>query len=223
MLENISTICQRLREIGYLFEAENQTNREITPPVYPVSDDAIRMILELNHSGDAVPIIIETFANIVGNVDFRQSWDDPTETADPVLAHLGDWDPFYFDLEYAAYSWHDADQIAIREEERLTFDSIEFAPDIYHKCNVSGGAGYEVELNQTSFDPVISIPLYMGELKRTFTQYLRDCLLRGGFLGAGSLVLDRGYGWLGTLKVERKLFLPEHPVFKKLASDLVPF
>lgn len=243
---SIETIVGRLRELGYVFECEDRADPErraaerlltgqpaphlpAVPPVCRTSRDAEFVIDWCGQRLGHFPEALSAFSRLVGQVDLRQTHRASRAlTGDPVVDWLGDWDPLFFDLDYTAYMIRE--EGADLEEQPgggLAFE-IEFAPDAYHKADISGGEGYAVFLPSSRIDPIVRLPSldFAGGRRpdeMPFTTWLRRTIGRGGFFGVPHLMLDRGHGWLGRREVDPGIFLPDHPVFETLSRDLPAF
>ncbi|MEM9011340.1 MAG: hypothetical protein AAGE18_08940 [Pseudomonadota bacterium] len=193
-----------------------------TPTISPASDATKLAIASARARHGRFPEALQWFSERIGNVDFRQKFSTfgAREGVDPVVANLGDWDPFCFDLElFGRLAGTEEDPGIQLLHEGGQGQLIEFAPDFCIKANVSGGDPYHVILPNPRADPVV----HHWERRVPFMTFLRATILRGGFRGAPMLTVDRGHGWRGTVEVEPRTFLPDHPVFASLADGLEPF
>lgn len=220
---NTERIIERLRDLGYEFESESPRYGTPAPPLAPTATIGLEAIAWIKDRYGLCPPVLEWFCDLIGSVDLRQSHrqlSDPSHSSDPVIRNLGDWDPLVFDgLEYFACEIREegkADPPQQMRDGRMGVE-LQFAPDRYHKANISGGDDYIICLPSDVLDPIIF------EAGVSFMTYLRNIIARGGFWGVPKIMLDRGYGWLGKIEVEPGIFLPDHWVFARLANDLEPF
>ena len=130
-----------------------------------------------------VPLALESFWKVVGAVDFallsdyghKPFWRRVLQTsrmADPLVVHgfqedliKNEWD-FIFDV------YRDYFDVVPPDVEM----DYAFAPDNFHKHNVSGGEPYRVQLNCALVDPMVTV----NDEKMPFTEYLRDAVLTSG-------------------------------------------
>jgi hypothetical protein len=80
---------------------------------------------------------------------------------------------------------------------QLALFSLAFAPDVYHKVNVSGGTPYAIILPNAGADALIEI---YGK-QSYFVDYLRECFKWGGFPGFGDKEKGRDNGTIVELVV----------------------
>lgn len=135
---------------------------------------------------------------------------------DPVVSRLGDWDPFEFDMDYLLYEISEEEAEMLPKEDGGLALIAEFAASFEHKANVSGASNPAFHFPSNRYDPIV----HAEGIKLPFTTYLRRIFSRGGFYGIPrkireNQVLDH--------EVEQGIFLPNHPIFKSLAQDLIAF
>jgi hypothetical protein len=117
--------------------------------------------------GGTVPMTYRVFAQVIGTVDFRG------------------WHP-RFQTEYLLDAFMVDAYIPNEEERRMWLESYNedpeapdavyhhpFAPDEYHKEDISGGSPYMIVLPDDRIDP----PVLFTPVDGTFTTYLRDSIL----------------------------------------------
>ncbi|MEM6610331.1 MAG: hypothetical protein AAF689_17355 [Pseudomonadota bacterium] len=127
-----------------------------------------------------VPYAVRSAALLLGEVDFRQS----PKQGKPAHLHnhatpleaLCEFDPVFFETQYAVNSI--MDDLADDQHHILEHRYFEFAPDAFHKANISGGAGYDVDSQDRALDPFVPLA------GMTFLQFLDETIARGGFFGA---------------------------------------
>jgi hypothetical protein len=117
--------------------------------------------------GGAVPMTYRVFAQVIGEVDFRG------------------WHP-RFQTEYLLDALMVDAHVPSEEERQMWLESYNedpeasdavyhhpFAPDEYHKEDISGGSPYMIVLPDERIDP----PVLFTPVDGTFTAYLRDSIL----------------------------------------------
>jgi uncharacterized protein (TIGR02996 family) len=208
---NLDVIVNRLDQLGYLFASPNQVH-------VPPADDVVAKLDEIERRLQGpLPLSLRAFWEIVGSVDFCQSqeqivhdWFDQPENE---IQQLGDDDPVYVEslqtlldgLTKNQRSW-----FVSKREGRFYF---QFAPDCFHKANVSGGENYHVYLPEASADFRI-IGDVAPEIREDmagdyFVHYLRRSILGGGFRG--------------RLDVETFRWLPRRAILESVVKDLEEF
>ncbi|MFN3202861.1 MAG: ABC transporter substrate-binding protein [Bradymonadia bacterium] len=142
------------------------------------------MLEYAREQGLYVPLSVEAFCSVVGNVNLMGSHPDwpPMRSEYDDDGSLVYADPFVFEmtpeyLRHALENWRDA-------VEHDGFDLhgpfiYEFAPDLSHKANVSGGGGYGFSMHTPSVDPLV----IFAEERHLFMDHIRQALRCGGFSG----------------------------------------
>ena len=173
---NIDLLIPRLREIGYLFEAENPNKTVYPDAVFmPPSNDVLAFIEQIEASAGAFPMSLRAWYEIVGSINLMGTHPGIRFFEDEPLA-----DPLVVD----PISDYHLDLLADWQAERAEFGEgeafrVEIAPDEYHKANISGGAPYSIALPKKSIDARL-----LGEWHNTmFVNYLRIAFRFGGFPG----------------------------------------
>lgn len=173
---NIDLLIPRLREIGYLFEAENPDKPIYPDAVFmPPSDSGRAFIEQIEKSAGMFPISLRAWYDVVGSVNLmgthpgiRFFEDEPL--ADPLVV-----DPISdYHLDLLADWEADRDEVGEDEPYRL-----EIAPDEYHKANISGGSPYSIAIPNASADARLRDEWH----NTTFVNYLRIAFRFGGFPG----------------------------------------
>jgi uncharacterized protein (TIGR02996 family) len=208
---NLDVIVGRLDQLGYLFANRNQVH-------VPPADDVVAKLDEIERGLQGpLPLSLRAFWEIVGSVDCCQSQDqmvhDWFDRPDNEIQQLGDDDPLYVEslqtlrdgLTKSKRSW-----CVSRREGRIYF---QFAPDCFHKANVSGGENYHVYLPDAAADFRIvgDVAPQIGEdwAGDYFVHYLRRSVLGGGFRG--------------RLDVETHQWLPRRAILESVMKDLEDF
>lgn len=198
---NAETVHGRLRDIGYAFE---QPAGALVTPGPHIMDD----VLEVETTLGPLPLSLRVFYEIVGAIDFRQSFKQLVNfyaregrTDVPEVLFLGEADPLVV---------HPIQEIVdelVAKPKKLSFC---FAPDEFHKANYSGGENYHLNLP----DPAADAPvLGMYGVDETFVQHLRLCFRFGGFRGHIECEPEGDKGW----KVP-----PRMEIARKLGDGLLP-
>ncbi|GIH20761.1 hypothetical protein [Rugosimonospora africana] len=201
--DNVDILHRRLQDVGYQF---HQPERAHAPPE---ADAATRLdTFETRHG--PLPLSLRAFYEIVGTVDFRQSW---TQLADRYLGqnravasveYLGAYDPLVVEPLVCEDAVWDPDH-----GRRAWF----LAPDECHKANHSVGMNYHVLLPDAGADfRIYGMPTSEGHLFGDyFVGYLRETFSGGGFRGVETG--DDGDGY-------RKI--PDFDITRRLAEGLRP-
>ncbi len=184
---NIEILVARLESFGFEFGVYPDgepvpffRGAHVPPPA-----DITESLNELENIVGLLPLSLRAFWETVGSVNFiarlagGEGKDgepevdglDPLviDSIDGVLAQYEEW--LEFSCEDGA-----ADELA-------DAFAVSLAPDVLHKDNVSGGPPYQIAIPNPSIDAFL-----LNEPHRTtMVEYLRICLARGGFPGAGAL------------------------------------
>lgn len=169
---NVDTIYSRLKSMNYQFQ-------EDTPRELPM-DDVETKLAELKERVKPfgyIPLSLEFFYRIVGNVDFMAAYKSnfPYEYADPLSVA-----PVEYLLQFTDDDEGWAENMEDWTQEVGGNAWVDIAPDYYHKDNVSGGAPYGIALCSTpKADSVFTNTPYGDNLY--FIDYLRLCFEWGGF------------------------------------------
>ena len=178
-LERIETA---LRRMEYQFWCEDDPTAQGVSlrPLQSTPRDELARLMAFHERLRRVPYALRAMALHLGEVDFRQSprQGKPAHLhsdATPVES-LCEYDPVFFATRYAVRFI--TDYLADGQDTILEFQHFEFAPDAFHKADVSGGEGYFVDCQDHALDPVVP------NAGMTFLQFLDETLARGGFFGA---------------------------------------
>jgi hypothetical protein len=168
---NVEILEKRLRETGYAF-AEDLCPAFAPPP--PALADTLRRIEGLF---GPLPLALRSFFEAVECVDFRAP--DGVYAGEP-WSRLDMPDPLVvwplaesFDSGYG-----DGESMSDADRAEYGCFTLDFAPDAFHKDNVSGGAPYAIALPCSDVDP----PLHEDATGMTFLGHLRLAIRNGGFL-----------------------------------------
>jgi hypothetical protein len=164
--DNIEELHWRLQKVGYQFEYPDRAFRP------PATDSHLRLQKQESQIGP-LPLSLRAFYEMVGTVDFTQSWAQLVQYHRPErqnaseLLYLGEYDPLVVGP-------------LIEEEDRPEPGQYFFACDEFHKANYSGGGNYHVALP----DPRADFPIIgMYGIDEFFIRYLRASFAGGGFRG----------------------------------------
>jgi len=226
---NVDRIIERLRDRGYQFESEKGRYGPSESPraacetkVFEGFDRLRREFEEVrvyNGSSDLFPQSFEWFARIVGAVDLRQAStnsDDNVEPGNQMTVQLGDWDPLVVDPRYALDDVEESDFALLLVPDGGIGFAFEFAPSFEHKADVSGSLNPHFFLPTDRKDPVV----IAEGIHLTFTEYLRRIFDRGGFFGVPRVIQTAS---TKLNEVEPTIFLPNDPIFDRLANELEQF
>lgn len=167
--QNVEALVERLNGLGYEFA------RPVAAYI-PPDGVALERIVAIEDSLGPLPLSLRAFYEIVGSVDFTQSWDQLVQYHRPERERagdvqvLGEEDPLVVaPLTELAEAEASAGRVYFR-----------FAADEFHKANYSGGENYHVWLPDPRADFEI---VGMYEIEERFVEYLRATLSWGGFRG----------------------------------------
>lgn len=194
--KNVETLRARLERVGYRFQYPDEVH------VPPPADAVARLDAIEEQLGGPFPLSLRAFYEVVGSVNFAQAHDqtihDWLGPAPGELELLGDDDPLWVDpldsLEAYLQEAGGPDSVeAYLEEEGARVSKVYFcfAPDPFHKANVSGGENFHAWLPNPHADFRIVGDVCAGpELPDAWTQgsewfllNLRATFAGGGFRG----------------------------------------
>lgn len=163
----VEQVHRRLVAQGYSFADPDAA-------VLPAVRDADQRIAQLERCVGPLPLSLCAFYTILGAVDFRglhPGWASPGEAVlDPMVVSHADWV-----LDYDEENWR-------RHVYRL-----DFAPDRFHKEDISGGALYALRAPCALADDVVEDE----PTRPTFVELLHRSLAFGGFPGWSQVDPDR--------------------------------
>jgi hypothetical protein len=171
---NVEKIEARLRALEYDFELypDEQERNYMGSPTRAPSSESASDVQTIREAVGPIPLSLEAFFNVVGSVDFVGYHPWWPEMSDPLVVDLPE--VMLGELE----EWQDW---AETDPDDAGPFMAPFAPDAYHKDNVSGGPAYAIQLP----DPAMDAPVQNGPVPgQLFVEYLREAILeRGGFAG----------------------------------------
>ncbi len=172
---NIEQVTARLAALGYQFgiypDGQTQVpyyDQPYHPPAGRIAEE-IRDFERFKGVGK-IPLSIKMFWEIVGDVNWMGFFPYWPEYSDPLVV---------YPIEAAREDYEDWLFMVNEGEMDVGPFGIAFAPDFYHKENVSGAEPYEIILPNGSIDGVVEYEIH----KTTFVNYLRICFDQGGFPG----------------------------------------
>ncbi|MEO7714713.1 MAG: hypothetical protein ABIY70_00805 [Capsulimonas sp.] len=174
--QNVELLIPRLEAIGYRFGfyEEGAPVPSYPGPLVPPPPDITTQLDTLETAVGALPLSLRAWYEAVGAVDFmgfHAQW--RAIYPDPLVVNE-------LELEYRLDSYRDWREECDEEgEEEMGPYEYEFAPDFYHKANVSGGAPYGIALPCLTADATAENEPH----RTTFVDYLRICFQWGGFPG----------------------------------------
>jgi len=195
--ENVKELHKRLKSVGYEFQYPDRVY--LTPET-----DGRRRLSELETKIGHMPLSLRAFYEVVGTVDFTQSWAQLVQyhrrerESAPELLYLGEYDPLVVGpLREEPEPWSEVGHYFF------------LAADEFHKANYSGGENYHVVLPDAHADFPISGMYGIDEL---FVTYLRATFSGGGFRGR-----------IRAVSEDRCVKdLPNLALTARLAKDLLP-
>ncbi len=190
--KNIEVIVQRLHDSGYEFVDPSSKGYLSRMPLVRPNESSPHFACWLGQLVGPLPLTIVEWIETVGDVNLvgnHPEWPDPDMITDALVVEFElrgyadrgpGWDAKeYFQSELERWQ---ADVAEYGQKEIGSF-LLPFAPDAYHKANVSGGGPYGIYLPDGSVDATCRI----NGRDISFVEYLRECFASGGFPGAPSL------------------------------------
>jgi hypothetical protein len=172
--ENIEQLIPRLEHTHYQFAALVEKDEEDDYPsaiLIPPPSNIQNHLAAIEQAVGPIPLSLYAWYETVGLVNFmgvHPQWNS-TICSDPLV--------FDCDTEWVLPSYQDW------KADTTIFDAhgfrIDFAPDLYHKAEYSGGAPYAIALPNAAIDA----PVLYEWHTTTFVNYLRTCFRWGGFPG----------------------------------------
>lgn len=194
---NVDRLVAGLREEGYEFvaptAADYHTDRSRFYPSGAVED----LIAFLEALRGPLPLVMTAWMRQVGDVNLvgnHPLWPRADMYTDALVVEFeyGAWDMTaaevraHYRSELEAWQWW-AEEAGL---EAAGGFCLPFAPDVYHKVNVSGGGPYGIYLPDGAADGLVEVE--GGQMY--FVDYLRHCFKWGGFPGFETMEAgnDRG-------------------------------
>lgn len=189
---NVEVIIERLRNSGYEFVDPSSNGYVPRTPLVSPTDSSPRFAQWLSERVGPVPMTVTEWIVVVGDVNLvgnHPEWPERDMLTDALVVEFelrgyADRGPGWDAREYCQselQAWKD--DVAEYGADNVGRFALPFAPDLYHKANVSGGAPYGVYLPDSSVDATCRI----NGRDISFIEYLRECFRFGGFPGAPSL------------------------------------
>jgi len=201
---NVDLLVARLREAGYKFVWPGSDNYETDRSRCLPNKDTPELIALLEQLTGPLPLAMQSWMLRVGDVNLvgnHPKWPATDMFTDALVVEfeykswgLGDDAArTFYQMEVEAWqSWVEEEGIEV-----VGLFNLPFAPDIYHKVNVSGGSPYALVLPEAGADAVIDI----NGKHSYFVDYLRECFKWGGFPGFGHEEKGRDNGTIAELTV----------------------
>lgn len=172
---NVDILHHKLLDLGYKFLEDLESARTLPDSN---TEQHLSLIDNSISSMGYLPLALKEYYRIVGGVNFIWDYDNFPEEMWFEYA-----DPLY--IISLRYLLEDTCREDWKEEMESNISDgyspsayLVFAPDFYHKDNVSGGQAYSIEVtNPRSIDSKI----LFEENNITFIEYLRRCFEWGGF------------------------------------------
>lgn len=189
---NVEQIIRCLRAAGYEFVDPTPNGPWPRDPFVPPGQDSPAFANWLQELVGPVPLIIDAWIRTVGDINLvgnHPEWHECDLMTDALVVELElrgyadrgpGWDAReHFRSELEAWKG-DVAEYGAKAVGRFL---LPFAPDAYHKVNVSGGAPYGIHLPDQAADAICQV----NGREIYFTDYLRECFSSGGFPGIPSL------------------------------------
>ena len=190
--ENLRRAVEIMRRHGYEFATPGPgTTRTPHDPIVPPGRDTPAFVDWLEDKFGPIGMLGRAFVQLIGDVNLNgilPAWGDEFALVDP----------FMFEVEAKAYG-DDVRRALLDEYELYAEDDneaefgIAFAPDDYHKANISGAGPYLLRRPAEGVDSAVEI----GGSEMGLVDYLNRNLAAGFFPG-----LDRSEGGLDTTMVD---------------------
>ncbi len=170
--ENIERLVDCLTDYGYRFGRypDEQRIPYYDGPIVEPSDETVQRITEFEELAGTLPMSLAAFWRVVGAVDFSGSHADWPFYADQLIVYPVD----------AAFEFYTSWQERCEDEGIDCPPLIDIAPDHWHKAQVSGAGGYEMQIPNPAADGRV----FLSALDRPmFVDYLRSVFRWAGFPG----------------------------------------
>lgn len=171
---NVDLLVSRLSEAGFEFRS-NDDERLTRPAHVPPTSDAGALVDWMERTFGPIPLTVAAWIREVGDVWLvgdHPDWSD-SELADPLVVEFEA--SAYVDVDIRDH--HRAEHRHLLETDDDSPFHIWFAPDDFHKANISGGEPYGIQL------PAGAVDGWCPALDRFFVDYLNDAFSAGGFPG----------------------------------------
>ena len=176
VLHNANIVAETLPQFGYRFN--RWRDNVITPPL-PTADEYIRHLVQAVQPVGFIPLSLQYFYRIVGEINFIWDYDGYPEIvweyADPLCVYGIDF--VLEEMENEDNEWLECTRELLAENPKCPI-GLPFSPDDYHKDNVSGGNAYEIAL---STKPSVDGKVLYAPQNTQFIAYLRHIFANGGF------------------------------------------
>jgi len=184
---NVDLLVDRLRGDGYEFVWPGSDNYKTDRSRWLPNDDSPVLVNFLNNLCGPIPLIIEAWIKQVGDVNLvgnHPKWPGQDMLTDALVVEFEykawkldekDASKDYFQNEYDFWK----EIVSQDGMEAAGLFRLPFAPDAYHKINMSGSSPYAIILPDPGADALVEI----NGQRSYFIDYLRKCFACGGFPG----------------------------------------
>ena len=201
---NAEVIIGRLQDSGYEFVDPSSKGYVPRTPLVPPNEDSPHFAHWLSELAGPLPMTVTEWIVTVGDVNLvgnHPEWPERDMMTDALVVEFelrgyADRGPGWDAREYyrgELEAWKD--EVAEYGAKDVGRFVLPFAPDMYHKAHVSGGAPSGIYLPDDSVDATCRI----NDHDISFIEYLRECFRSGGFPGAP---------WLPQTKILCRDLLP---------------
>ncbi|MDJ0621307.1 MAG: hypothetical protein QNJ63_31985 [Calothrix sp. MO_192.B10] len=164
---NFETIVKELLDIGYEFCSKSRDGLIIHTAFVPADPKSVELVNWLEEQFGKVGMMVRAYILTVGDINLNgthSEWDYELLPIDPlVIEFTGNIygedikDVYLSEYEY----WQESRELG----EKF---GLPFAPDFWHKADISGGMSYRVLIPDRTIDPVVML----DHEKTTFVDYL---------------------------------------------------
>lgn len=197
---NIETIIARLRSANYEFTDTTYPPLHIGRPLSDPDEQSLKFCNWLDQLTGPIPLTLRGWIEIVGDVSLlgnHPDWPESEMYSDAMVVEFEgrECKPSADTRAYFASELEEW-KINIAEDglEQVGPFRLNFAPDMAHKVNVSGGGPYGIIVPDEQVDGVLDL----DGRRIYFTDYLRECFAWGGFPGFATMP-DRDNGTIAIL------------------------
>jgi hypothetical protein len=189
---NVDLIIRRLQDSGYEFVDPSPNGCLPRQPLVPPNEDSPRFADWLGELVGPLPVTVSEWIASVGDVNLvgnHPEWPERDMLTDALVVEFelrgyADRGPGWEAKEHFRNELEEwKANVSEYGAESVGRFLLPFAPDIYHKANVSGGAPYGIYLPDGSPDATCHI----NGRDILFIDYLRECFSFAGLPGARSL------------------------------------
>ena len=201
---NLEMLVERLSAEQYDFTDTTHPPIHVGSPLGTPNTQSVALRDWLDDLTGPLPMVLHCWMEFVGDVNLLGNHPDwpATEMYTDAMVVEFEYSECKDSLNSREYhkneleEWH----YAVTEDgaDEVGPFQIDFAPDVYHKVNVSGGGPYGIIVPDGSIDGRVDL----DGTQMFFTDYIRHCFKWGGFPGFASHEKGRDNGTIARLSAD---------------------